>query len=76
MGGKSTYMRQTALIALLAHIGSWVPAEEASIGPIDAIFTRIGASDDLTQGRSTFMTEMSENGQPAAQRFFAISRAH
>ena len=60
MGGKSTYMRQTALIALLAHIGSWVPAEEASIGPIDAIFTRIGASDDLTQGRSTFMTEMSE----------------
>ena len=60
MGGKSTYMRQTALIALLAHVGSWVPAEEASIGLIDAIFTRIGASDDLTQGRSTFMTEMSE----------------
>lgn len=60
MGGKSTYMRQTALIALLAHVGSWVPAEEASIGPLDAIFTRIGASDDLTQGRSTFMTEMSE----------------
>ncbi len=60
MGGKSTYMRQTALIALLAHAGSWVPAEEARIGPIDAIFTRIGASDDLTQGRSTFMTEMSE----------------
>lgn len=60
MGGKSTFMRQTALIALLAHVGSWVPAEEASIGPIDAIFTRIGASDDLTQGRSTFMTEMSE----------------
>ncbi len=60
MGGKSTYMRQTALIALLAHVGSWVPAEEASLGAIDAIFTRIGASDDLTQGRSTFMTEMSE----------------
>ncbi len=60
MGGKSTYMRQTALIALLAHIGSWVPAAEARIGPIDAIFTRIGASDDLTQGRSTFMTEMIE----------------
>ena len=60
MGGKSTYMRQTALIALLAYAGSWVPAEEATIGPIDAIFTRIGASDDLTQGRSTFMTEMSE----------------
>ena len=60
MGGKSTYMRQTALIALLAHVGSWVPAGEASIGPIDAIFTRIGASDDLTQGRSTFMTEMIE----------------
>ncbi len=60
MGGKSTYMRQTALIALLAHVGSWVPAVEARIGPIDAIFTRIGASDDLTQGRSTFMTEMIE----------------
>ncbi len=60
MGGKSTYMRQTALITLLAHAGSWVPAEEATIGPVDAIFTRIGASDDLTQGRSTFMTEMSE----------------
>ena len=60
MGGKSTYMRQTALIALLAHVGSWVPAREAHIGPIDAIFTRIGASDDLTQGRSTFMTEMTE----------------
>ncbi len=60
MGGKSTYMRQTAIIALLAHVGSWVPAREARIGPIDAIFTRIGASDDLTQGRSTFMTEMIE----------------
>lgn len=60
MGGKSTYMRQTAIIALLAYAGSWVPAEEAKLGPIDAIFTRIGASDDLTQGRSTFMTEMSE----------------
>ena len=60
MGGKSTYMRQTALIVLLAHAGSWVPATAASIGPVDAIFTRIGASDDLTQGRSTFMTEMIE----------------
>ena len=60
MGGKSTYMRQTALIVLLAHIGSFVPAENARIGPIDRIFTRIGASDDLATGRSTFMVEMTE----------------
>jgi DNA mismatch repair protein MutS len=60
MGGKSTYMRQTALIAILAHIGSFVPASEAVIGPIDRIFTRIGAADDLTGGRSTFMVEMNE----------------
>ncbi|WP_260260926.1 DNA mismatch repair protein MutS [Vibrio intestinalis] len=60
MGGKSTYMRQTALIALLAHIGSYVPAESAHIGSIDRIFTRIGASDDLASGRSTFMVEMTE----------------
>ncbi|GAB6068559.1 DNA mismatch repair protein MutS [Methylothermus subterraneus] len=60
MGGKSTYMRQTALIALLAHLGSFVPAEQATLGPIDRIFTRIGASDDLASGRSTFMVEMSE----------------
>jgi DNA mismatch repair protein MutS len=60
MGGKSTYMRQTALIVLLAHAGSWVPAESAVIGPIDRIFTRIGAGDDLARGRSTFMVEMSE----------------
>jgi DNA mismatch repair protein MutS len=60
MGGKSTYMRQTALIVLLAHLGSFVPAEGASIGPIDRIFTRIGASDDLASGRSTFMVEMTE----------------
>jgi DNA mismatch repair protein MutS len=60
MGGKSTYMRQTALIAILAHIGSGVPAESATIGPIDRIFTRIGAADDLTGGRSTFMVEMTE----------------
>nr|WP_284676525.1 DNA mismatch repair protein MutS [Vibrio sinus] len=60
MGGKSTYMRQTALIALLAHIGSFVPAESAQIGVIDRIFTRIGASDDLASGRSTFMVEMTE----------------
>lgn len=60
MGGKSTYMRQTALIALLAHIGSFVPAKKAVIGPIDRIFTRIGASDDLASGRSTFMVEMTE----------------
>lgn len=60
MGGKSTYMRQTALIVLLAHIGSYVPADSAEIGPIDRIFTRIGASDDLASGRSTFMVEMTE----------------
>ncbi len=60
MGGKSTYMRQTALIILLAHAGSWVPAQSAVIGPIDRIFTRIGAGDDLARGRSTFMVEMSE----------------
>ncbi|NNM58647.1 MAG: DNA mismatch repair protein MutS [Legionellales bacterium] len=60
MGGKSTYMRQIALIVLLAHIGSFVPAESALIGSIDRIFTRIGASDDLTSGRSTFMVEMTE----------------
>ncbi|MCW8825160.1 MAG: DNA mismatch repair protein MutS, partial [Gammaproteobacteria bacterium] len=60
MGGKSTYMRQVALIVLLAHIGSFVPAEAATIGPVDQIFTRIGASDDLATGRSTFMVEMTE----------------
>ena len=60
MGGKSTYMRQTALIALLAHIGSFVPAVAATVGPIDRIFTRIGSSDDLASGRSTFMVEMTE----------------
>ena len=63
MGGKSTYMRQTALIVLLAHIGSWVPAREAVIGPVDQIFTRIGAADDLAGGRSTFMVEMSETAR-------------
>jgi DNA mismatch repair protein MutS len=60
MGGKSTYMRQTALIVLMAHIGSYVPADSAQIGNIDRIFTRIGASDDLASGRSTFMVEMTE----------------
>ena len=60
MGGKSTYMRQTALIVLLAYCGSFVPASYARIGPIDQIFTRIGAADDLAGGRSTFMVEMTE----------------
>lgn len=60
MGGKSTYMRQTAVITLLSYIGSFVPASLATIGPIDRIFTRIGASDDLFLGKSTFMVEMSE----------------
>jgi DNA mismatch repair protein MutS len=61
MGGKSTYMRQTALIALLAHVGSYVPASSAVLGPLDQIFTRIGAADDLAAGRSTFMVEMTES---------------
>ncbi len=61
MGGKSTYMRQTALIALMAHIGSFVPAKRVVLGPLDQIFTRIGASDDLASGRSTFMVEMTES---------------
>lgn len=60
MGGKSTYMRQVALIVLMAHMGSFVPAERAEIGLIDQVFTRIGASDDLASGRSTFMVEMNE----------------
>ncbi len=60
MGGKSTYLRQTALIVILAHCGSYVPAQAATIGKIDAIFTRIGSADDLAGGRSTFMVEMTE----------------
>jgi DNA mismatch repair protein MutS len=60
MGGKSTYMRQTAIVALLAYCGMFVPAESAALGPLDAIFTRIGAADDLAGGRSTFMVEMTE----------------
>ncbi len=60
MGGKSTYMRQAALIVLMAHIGSYVPADAATIGPVDRIFTRVGAADDLASGRSTFMVEMTE----------------
>ena len=60
MAGKSTYMRQNALIAILAQIGSWVPADSAKIGVVDKVFTRVGASDDLTLGQSTFMVEMIE----------------
>lgn len=63
MGGKSTYMRQVALIVILAHMGSFVPARSAVLGPVDRIFTRIGASDDVAGGRSTFMVEMSETAQ-------------
>jgi len=59
-GRQETYMRQTALIAILAHIGCYVPARRAVLGPLDRIFTRIGASDDLAGGRSTFMLEMTE----------------
>lgn len=61
MGGKSTFMRQVALITLLAYVGSFVPATSATIGPVDRIFTRIGAADDLAGGRSTFMVEMTES---------------
>ncbi|MGH8677853.1 MAG: DNA mismatch repair protein MutS, partial [Burkholderiales bacterium] len=61
MGGKSTYMRQVALIVLLSHVGCFVPARRALIGPVDQIFTRIGAADDLAGGRSTFMLEMTES---------------
>src|SRR5207247_1264111 len=61
MGGKSTYMRQVALIVLMAHAGSFVPAKSARLGPIDQIFTRVGAADDLAGGRSTFMVEMTES---------------
>jgi DNA mismatch repair protein MutS len=60
MAGKSTYIRQVALLVLLAHVGSFVPAAEARIDLVDRIFTRIGASDDLARGQSTFMVEMSE----------------
>ena len=60
MAGKSTFMRQNALIVFMAHIGSFVPAISAQIGIVDRIFTRIGASDDLSSGQSTFMVEMSE----------------
>jgi DNA mismatch repair protein MutS len=60
MGGKSTYMRQNALITLLAHVGSFVPAQAARLSMVDRIFTRIGAADDLASGRSTFMVEMTE----------------
>ncbi len=63
MGGKSTYMRQVAIIVLLTYIGSYIPAQKATIGPIDRIFSRIGAADDLASGRSTFMVEMTETAQ-------------
>jgi len=60
MAGKSTYIRQVALLALMAHMGSWVPARRATVGLVDRIFTRVGASDELARGRSTFMVEMTE----------------
>ena len=75
MAGKSTYMRQNALIALLAQIGSWVPADYAKVGVVDKIFTRVGASDDLTLGQSTFMVEMVETSyilNSATERSFIL----
>ena len=75
MGGKSTYLRQAALIAILAQMGSYVPAEEAELPLIDRIFTRIGASDNLARGRSTFMVEMTETAailNTATERSFIV----
>ena len=75
MGGKSTYLRQAALIAIMAQMGSWVPAESSSLPVIDRIFTRIGASDNLARGRSTFMVEMTETAvilNTATERSFII----
>ena len=71
MAGKSTYMRQTALIALMAQIGSFVPARACRMGVVDAIFTRVGASDDLAAGQSTFMVEMTEVAEILAVRHAA-----
>ena len=68
MAGKSTYMRQVALIVLMAQMGSFVPARSARIGVVDRVFTRIGASDDLSAGQSTFMVEMTEVAETAEER--------
>ena len=72
MAGKSTYMRQVALITLMAQMGSFVPAKYAKISVVDKIFTRIGASDDLTAGQSTFMVEMSEVADILADVYFEL----
>ena len=68
MAGKSTYIRQVALLALLAHTGSFVPAKRARVDLVDRIFTRIGASDDLSRGQSTFMVEMTETADRKSTR--------
>ena len=75
MGGKSTYLRQVALIVLLAQAGSWVPAERATIGLVDRLFTRVGAADRLGAGQSTFMVEMSETADILRGATRALARA-
>ena len=75
MAGKSTYLRQTALISILAQMGSFVPAEAARIGVVDRVFTRVGASDRLARGESTFMVEMRETAEILAEASRGLGEA-